>query len=90
MNCAKCEYKHNFISIKYENMNMKGTKQGYNVRSYPKLMLNKGSKQHIMNQCVYFAFRTIVLFGIFFPKKHVFFKRNFQMKCFEKNYILYL
>jgi hypothetical protein len=71
-------------------MNMKGTKQGFGVRSYPKLMLKKGSKRHIMNQCVYFAFRTIVFFGVFFPKKHVFFKRNFQMKFFEAFYILYL
>jgi hypothetical protein len=43
-----------------------------------------------MNQCVYFAFRNIVLFGVIFPKKHVFLKRNFQMKCFEILYILYL
>ncbi len=49
-----------------------------------------GSKQYIMNQCVYFAFRNIVLFGVIFPKKHVFLKRNFQMKCFEILYILYL
>jgi hypothetical protein len=42
-----------------------------------------GSKQHITSQCVYFAFRTIIFFGVLFPKKHVFLKRNFQMKCFE-------
>ncbi len=69
---------------------MKGTKQGYSVKSYPKLMLNKGSKQHITNQYVYFAFRTIVLFGVFFPKKTCFFQKEFQMKCFEISYILYL
>ncbi len=49
-----------------------------------------GSKQHIMSQCVYFAFRTIVIFGVFFSRKYVFLKRNFQMKCFETFYILYL
>jgi hypothetical protein len=49
-----------------------------------------GSKQHITSQCVYFAFRTIILFGVLFSKKHVFLKRNFQMKCFESFYILYL
>jgi hypothetical protein len=48
------------------------------------------SKRHIRSQCVYFAFKTIVLFGVLFLKKHVFFKRNFQMKCFETFYILYL
>jgi len=48
------------------------------------------SKQHVMNQCVYFAFKTIILFGVFFLKKHLFLKRNFQMKLFETFYILYL
>ncbi len=48
------------------------------------------SKQHVMNQCVYFAFKTIIFFGVFFLKKHLFLKRNFQMKHFETFYILYL
>jgi hypothetical protein len=43
-----------------------------------------------LSQCGYFAFRFIVLFGVLFPKKHIFLKRNFQMKCFETFYILYL
>jgi hypothetical protein len=51
-------------------------------------MINKifiwGSKWHITSQCVYFAFRTIILFGVLFPKKCVFLKKNFQMKCFLK------
>jgi hypothetical protein len=48
------------------------------------------SKWHLMNQCLYFAFRTIVLFKVLLPKKHVFIKRNFQMKYFEIFYLLYL
>jgi hypothetical protein len=36
------------------------------------------------------VFKTIILFGVPFPKKHAFFKRNFQMKCFETLNILYL
>jgi hypothetical protein len=42
-----------------------------------------GSKLHVTNQCVYFAFRTIDLFGVLFPKKHIILKRNFQIKCIE-------
>jgi hypothetical protein len=42
-----------------------------------------GFKQHITSQCVYFASRTINLFGVLLPKKYVFIKRNFQMKYFE-------
>jgi hypothetical protein len=48
-----------------------------------------GSKQHIMSQCVYFAFKSYPFWG-HFPRKHVFLKRNFQMKCFETFYTLYL
>ncbi len=69
-----------------------------NVNPYMKVSLSvmnmamkvSGSKWHIMSQCVYFAFKTIVLFGVLFAKKHVLLKRNFQMKCFETFYILYL
>ncbi len=49
-----------------------------------------GSKRHAMSQFGYFEFRIIILFRVIFPKKHVFLKRNFQMKCFEPFYILYL
>jgi hypothetical protein len=42
-----------------------------------------GFKWQITSQCVYFAFRTIVLFGVLLPKKNVFIKKNFQMKYFE-------
>jgi hypothetical protein len=50
----------------------------------------RGSKRH-NELCVYFAFRTVVLFGVLFSqKKNVFLKRNFEMKCFETFYILYL
>ncbi len=41
-----------------------------------------GSKWHITNQCVYIAFRTIVLFGVLFPKKHVFPKDEFSNEMF--------
>jgi hypothetical protein len=54
------------------------------------LVLLKGSKQHLMNQCVYFAFRTIVLFGGLLSKKTYFYKEEFQMKYFETFYLLYL
>jgi hypothetical protein len=61
------------------------------VKLVPVLVTMKlRSKRHIISQCVYFAFSTIVFFGVFFLKKHVFLKRNFQMKCFETFYILYL
>jgi hypothetical protein len=35
-----------------------------------------GSRRHIMSKCVYFAFRTIVLFEVIFLKKHVFSKEE--------------
>jgi hypothetical protein len=41
MNCAKQKCKQIFIVIKYENVNTKGTKQGYGIRSYLKLMVNR-------------------------------------------------
>jgi hypothetical protein len=33
--------KQMFIVIKHENVNTKGTKQGYGIKSYSKLMLKK-------------------------------------------------
>jgi hypothetical protein len=57
---------------------------------WPQGLSLEGSKWHIMSQCVYFAFRTIVFFGVLFFKKHVFLKRNFQMKCFETFWVFYL
>lgn len=38
---CKYKYKQIFIIIKYENINTKETKQGYETRLYLKLMLNK-------------------------------------------------
>jgi len=38
-----------------------------------------GSKQHLMNQYVYFEFMTIVLFEVLLPKKTIFHKEEFQM-----------
>jgi hypothetical protein len=52
--------------------------------------MEDGSKWHLMSQCVYFAFKTIVFFGILLPKKQVFIKRNFQIIFFESFYVLYL
>jgi len=37
-----------------------------------------GSKQHITSQCIYFAFRTIILFGVLFPKKTCFPQKEFS------------
>ncbi len=39
MKCEKC--KQIFIVIKYENINIKGIKQGYGIRLYLKLVMNK-------------------------------------------------
>ncbi len=47
------------------------------------------SKWHLMSQCVYFAFKTIVLLKFLLQKKHVFIKRNFQMKYFKTFYCVY-
>jgi len=63
---------------------------GFVTPTFIEFLALKGSKRHITNQCVYFAFKTIVLLGYFFPKKHVFIKRNFQMKYFETFYLFYL
>ncbi len=41
MKCAKQKCKQIFIVIKYENVNTKGTKQVYGIRSYLKLMVNR-------------------------------------------------
>ncbi len=42
----------------------------------------KGSKQHITNQCVYFAFRTIVFFGGPFSQKTCFLQEEFSNEMF--------
>ncbi len=39
MKCAKC--KQIFIVIKYENVNIKRIEQGYGIRLYLKLVMNK-------------------------------------------------
>ncbi len=49
-----------------------------------------GSKQHIMNQFVYFAFRTIVLFGVLFLKKHLFSQKEFSNEMFWKKIIYFI
>jgi hypothetical protein len=49
-----------------------------------------GSKWHLINQCVYFAFRTIVIFEVLLLEKHVSTKKNFQIKYFNFFYFLYL
>jgi hypothetical protein len=42
-----------------------------------------------MNQCVYFAFRTIVLFGVLFSNEHFFFTIKFEeIRSFENALIL--
>jgi len=41
MKCAKKRLKGKFIMIMYKNINIKWKKQGYNTRSYLKLMLNR-------------------------------------------------
>ncbi len=46
------------------------------------LVLLKGSKQHLMSQCVYFACRTIVLFGGLLSKKTYFYKEEFSNEIF--------
>jgi hypothetical protein len=38
---CKQKCKNIVIVIKYENVNTKGTKQGYGIRSYLKLLLSK-------------------------------------------------
>jgi hypothetical protein len=39
--CKKIKFKHNFILITYETINMKWNEQGYGLGSYIRLMLNK-------------------------------------------------
>ncbi len=41
MKCVRERLKHNLTFTMYENINLKWNKQGYDVRSYFKLMLNK-------------------------------------------------
>jgi hypothetical protein len=45
-----------------------------------------GSKRHLTSQCVYFAFRNIIIFGVHLLKKIIIY---FQMKYFEAYYLLY-
>ncbi len=41
MKCEKSKCKQIFIVIKYENVNIKGIEQGYGIRLYLKLVMNK-------------------------------------------------
>jgi len=41
MRCARPTWKQNFIMLKYVNMNMKRTWQGYGVKSCLRLVLNR-------------------------------------------------
>ncbi len=49
-----------------------------------KLHMVLGSKQHIISQCVYFAFRILVLFGVLLLKKTCFHKKEFSNEIFWK------
>jgi hypothetical protein len=56
----------------------------------PPIKMHNRVQKHFMNQCVYFPFRIIILFGVILPKIHVFIKRNFQMKYLETFLLFYL
>jgi len=53
--------------------------------------MTSGFKCHIMNQCVYFSFKTIVFFGVLFPTKTCFCKEEFSNEMFfKKLYIVFI
>jgi hypothetical protein len=82
-------------SFKCSNLRLErriGDNRRYNWANQFKFHLSKciiGSKGHFTNQCVYFAFRTIILFGVILSKIHVFIKRNISNEIFW-NFIIIL
>jgi len=74
---------HNLISHKLQSP----FKSPFNQ---PSISSRIWSKQHLMSQCVYFAFIDYCLFWAPFAQKKVFLKRNFQMKCFKALYIIFI
>ncbi len=73
-----------------DNSHLQVHKWFFNIHIGEYIYCTFGSKWHIISECVYFAFKTIVFLGVLYPQKHAFPKRNFQLNFFETFYIVFV
>jgi hypothetical protein len=69
MKCVKQKWKKIIIVIKFENVNTKGIEQGYGIRWYLKLMVNKLNLMRVLPLFLPFEYLAIKSFhgGFYMP-----------------------